>query len=380
MVNIAVIGAGVGGVLTIQYLKDKLPDSKFFLIDKEEHFVFTPRLTELFSESINKEYIVAPKTIFKQKNVEVVKSNAKKVDLRKQEITLQNKRKIIYDYIIFSQGAKTNFFGKEKLKKKTFPFKTEAQVENLKKQIKKAISKINSKKLEEFKIAIVGGGATGTELAFAFRDYTKVHSIKENNSHKKIKVSIFQSGKNLVPYWDKKIIEMAEKAAKKEDIEVVTGKRTVNIKNKTLIFEDKTSYKADIIVWVAGVTPNVVETEQKLELKNGAIPVMKTLQLKDHENAFAIGDCAYVIDPKGKPYAPTAQNASQEAEHAAKNILRRINKKPLKDFNYKTRGVFLALGKNKTIAQVYFLVFDGILGWILRDSYYKFIFNKLTKS
>ena len=377
--KIAIIGAGVGGILTLQLLKKKLPNADFILIDDNNFFVFTPRLTEVLSEMVPEKHTVRPTEIFKDRNVEVIISKAKKVDLKQQKIYLENKSKVKYDVIVFAHGARTNFFGLKNAEKNCFKFKDYQDAKKLRSKVLDSVKNINGKN-RKLDIALIGGGPTGTELAFALRDLILRHK-KEYSAVdiSNIAISIFQGSETIVKGQHPWIIEKAQKEAEKFNIGVYTSHRAIGINNSTISFEDGSSAKADIIVWVAGITPNMIEFEPKIQLEKGSIPVKRTLQLKDFENAFAIGDCSLSLDPENRMYPKTAQIASQHAYHASNNIVHLIKNEKLKPFEYKIKGFFLALGNHKTAALAYFLKFNGILGWVLRDQFYKQIFRKLVK-
>lgn len=375
--KIAIIGAGVGGILTLQLLHKKLPDAEFVLIDDNNFFVFTPRLTEVLSEMVPEKYTVRPTKLFENKDVHVIISKAKKVDLKKQEIYLDNKT-INYDIIIFAHGARTNFFGLKNVEKYCFQFKDYQDTKKIRENILKRLLKLDENK--KLSIALVGGGPTGTELAFALRDLI-LHHKKEypKISINNVEISIFQSSNTLVKEQHPWIIKKAQKEAERLGIKVYTNHHVIDVKDNTMFFKGNGSKKADIIIWVAGVTPNKLEYIPKINLEQGSIPVRNTLQLKDFDNAFAIGDCSFSLDSNNIPYPKTAQIAAQHAYLASDNIVHLIKNEKLKSFTYKIKGFFLALGHYRTAARILFLKFDGILGWLLRDFFYKYIFKKLVK-
>src|SRR3989338_8027615 len=319
--KIAIIGAGVAGILALQLLKKKIKNADFVLVGDNGSFVFTPRLTEILSESLHEKYVARPVSIFKDKNVHVIISKAKKVDLKNQIIFLKNNEKIKYDIVVFSQGAKTNFLKLKNAEKCCLQFKDYRDVEKLRNKVLSGLKSINGKKNKKLSIALIGGGATGTELAFALKELI--------------------------------------------------------LKNRKKYPNARINNNVDIIVWVAGITPNVIEFDPKIGLQDNAIPVRKTLQLKDFNNAFAIGDCAFSLDMENKPYPKTAQIAVQQAFHVSRNIMFLIKNKKLKPFNYKIRGYFLALSHYKAAILFLFLKFNGKFGWSFRDFYYKYIFRKL---
>ncbi len=375
--KIVVIGAGVGGVLTVQNLHKKLPEAEITLIDNNNYFVFTPRLTEVLSEMVAEKYIVRPTDVFETKNVNVIIAKAERVDLEKKTVYLNNSKKISYDILVFAQGAKTNFFGNENLAKHCLQFKDYQDVDILKERILAGMREINRKTRDSYQISLVGGGATAVEVAFALKDYIKHHiggfiHVKDED----INIAIFQSASSLVPYFPQKMIEKTHKEVQKKNIQLYLNHKVVDVQ-KNLILCQKDKYPFDITIWMAGVTPNQIPCKPQPSLTKGHMPVNKYLQVTD--NVFAIGDCSLCLNEKGQPYPTTAQIAVQEAYHVSKNIVNLVKGKKLKPFNYHIRGNFLALGNHKTIADVFGFVFGGYLAWLLRDQYYKHVFRKLVK-
>lgn len=374
--KIAIIGAGIGGILTLQLLKKKIDNAFFYLIDDNDHFVFTPRLTEILSEAVSEEFIAKPTEIFNDDNVKVIISKVKKIDLEKRLIYLENNKGVNYDLVVFAHGAKTNFFDSKSAETNCLQFKDYQDAVKLRELIIEKLKTNNT-----FSVAVIGGGPTGTELAFAIRDLL-LHE-KENfptaDVNEGIEITIYQGGETLVKGLHPYMIKKAEEEADTFNIKVVPNVHVIDVKNNEMIFKEGGSAKADIIVWAAGVMPNVIEFEPKVELERGSIPVSPTLQLINHRNAFAIGDCCLCFDQDNKPYPRTAQISLQQAMHLSNNIFNMLNNRKLESFNYKVKGTFLALGHNKTAVQAFFLKFDGFLGWKFRDLYYKYLFRKLVK-
>ncbi len=357
--KIAIIGAGVAGILALQLLKKKIKNADFVLVGDNGSFVFTPRLTEILSESLHEKYVARPVSIFKDKNVHVIISKAKKVDLKNQIIFLKNNEKIKYDIVVFSQGAKTNFLKLKNAEKCCLQFKDYRDVEKLRNKVLSGLKSINGKKNKKLSIALIGGGATGTELAFALKELILKNRKKYPNAriNNNVEISVYQGSGTIVKGSHPYIVKKAYEEAKLLNIKIFTNHHATDIKDNTIFFREDKPKKADIIVWVAGITPNVIEFDPKIGLQDNAIPVRKTLQLKDFNNAFAIGDCAFSLDMENKPYPKTAQIAVQQAFHVSRNIMFLIKNKKLKPFNYKIRGYFLALSHYKAAILFLFLKF-----------------------
>lgn len=376
--KIVIIGAGIGGVLSLQLLKKKFKNANFTLIGSNDMFLFTPRLTEIVSKSTPEDLIAIQTDMLKDNNVYVIISEVIKVNLNEKVVHLENNQKMNYDYLVFAQGAKTNFFGSESMERNSLQFKDYKDAIKLRNLI---LDKVESNDFNKLKVAIIGGGPTGTELSYAIRDLL-IHekdnfpSVDVNND---IEITIYQGGDTLVKGLDPYLIKKAHEEADELNIKIVTNHHVSDIKENEMYFKEGGKEKADIIVWVAGVKPNIIDLEPKLELQRGAIPVSPTLQLIDHRNAFALGDCCLCFDANNEPYPRTAQIAIQQAYIIADNITSLENNNKLKNFDYNTKGTFLALGNNKAAVQAFFIKFNGSLGFKFRELYYKHLFKKLTE-
>lgn len=370
--KIVIIGAGIGGILLLKSLRDSV-DADFTIIDDNDYFVFTPRLTEIFSESISKDYVVRPTRVFEDSNVNVVIDEAKNVDLEEEIVECGN-TSIEYDFLVFSQGASTNTLGVNGVNECCNLFKDYQDVSSLKNEIvEKSIEQ------DSLNISLVGGGPTGTELGFAIDDLVRKDKILLDRED--VNISIFESGDSLVGNMSEWFSNKAMSEAEKRGINVLTGKKVEEVSDDNILLSNGSKRDSDITVWVAGVKPNVIDTDPSLELESDGIPVRRTLQLEDYDNVLAIGDCNYLLNPEGEEYPKTAQIASEQAKTASENIKSLVKgDDDLEEFNYRIRGNLLALGNHNAVASVKSLFsFNGFIGWLARDLYYRWIFYKLTK-
>jgi NADH:ubiquinone reductase (H+-translocating) len=107
--------------------------------------------------------------------------------------------------------------------------------------------------------------------------------------------------------------------------------------------------------------------------KSGRITVDKFLEVQDYPGVFAIGDCAFIIDPNtGDPYPPTAQHAIREGTVVANNIISLIEGKTRnkRTFDYKTKGMMASIGKRNGVGEILGLEIQGFLAWWIWRMYY----------
>ena len=131
------------------------------------------------------------------------------------------------------------------------------------------------------------------------------------------------------------------------------------------------------VVWAGGVKPsNIISSLNCEHDRSGKIITDENLKVNGYKNIFALGDCAFVVDPNtGKPYPPTAQHALREARIVSNNIIHEINskkndKKEELVFNYKTKGMMALIGKRNGVGFVFGYKIQGFIGWILWRLYY----------
>jgi NADH dehydrogenase len=121
-----------------------------------------------------------------------------------------------------------------------------------------------------------------------------------------------------------------------------------------IVGDDKELVKAGTVVWTGGVTGNSVLGKSGFELTKGKVDVNSDLRIPEEENIFVLGDCSWVMnEEQGRPYAPTAQLAMQEADVAAANIKALVDHTPLQNFVFDDKGTVASLGESDAIGSIF---------------------------
>jgi NADH dehydrogenase len=171
------------------------------------------------------------------------------------------------------------------------------------------------------------------------------------------------------------LAEFALERLQKSRIEIILNQRVTGATSNTVSLKDGTIIPTKTIIWSGGVAPSSLLTDISCEHdeKSGKITVDKYLELPNHKGVYALGDCAYIIDPRnGNPYPPTAQHAIREGAVVANNIITSMEGR-LEDreiFNYKTRGMMASIGKRTGIGSLLGIEVQGLLAWLIWRSYY----------
>jgi len=379
--KIVILGGGFGGVYTLKYLHKLFhnrgltqistrinADVKLVLVNKKNYFLFTPLLHEFTTGSVSLENLVEPiREIIRCCDYEFIHGEVKRIDLEKKIVEL-DESKLDYDCLVIALGAKTNFYNIPGAEENSFTLKSLDEAIRLRNHFIHMFE-IASKDKDEglLTFVIVGGGATGVELAAEMSDYfyKTFSKIYPKEIISKVKIILIEKGNELIPQFSQKLRKIALEVLRKKNINVILGKGVKEVGKDFIKLDDETIIKTKTVIWTAGVEPNLPEIVGNIEKDNrGRLIVNEYLQVKNYENVFSIGDvCCYIQNQK--PLPQLAQVAVREAEFVAKNIFNLIKNKPLEKFVYRHQGDLISLGKFFAIGEIKNFTFSGFFTWIL---------------
>jgi NADH dehydrogenase FAD-containing subunit len=318
--------------------------------------------------------------------------------------------RLSYDYLVVAIGSKTKFFGTSDLEKYTFTIKSwndaivirnhvihqleQAEV-LLRQQIKPSSSNYDDynnpygKHLDLYQkeekerlltFVIVGGGFAGVETAGELNDFLRdsANDYYHNIESKDIRILLIQSGNRLLPEMGEELAKFATQKLIQSGVEVILEARVTEVTANNIKTKDGRIITTNTVIWSAGVGPNpiVEEIPCKHDQRSGRIVVNKFLEVEEYPGVFAIGDCAFILNPNtGNPYPPTAQHAIREGTVAANNIISLIEEnegadKNRKAFDYKNKGMMASIGKRNGVGEILGIEVQGFVAWWIWRSYY----------
>ena len=200
------------------------------------------------------------------------------------------------------------------------------------------------------RVVVVGGGATGTEVAaeIATADWASI----AGPSARAPKVTLVCGALPFLDGFDRELVEHARHLLREADVELNEGSNVTAVRKGSADLANGTVLRFDVGVWAAGLeAPAVVKALPVAHGRGGRISVPPTLEVPGHPGVFAVGDVAELKDPETASIAPaTAQVALAEAPVAAENILRR-RARPLLDFRYREKGSIVSVGRGRASAR-----------------------------
>ncbi|GAB4162685.1 MAG: NAD(P)/FAD-dependent oxidoreductase [Winogradskyella sp.] len=372
--RVVIIGGGFAGINLAKTIANK--NLQVVLIDKHNYHTFQPLLYQVSSSGLEPDSIAYPlrkiikkhkTTFFRLAEVSEIQPNQNKIKTSIGDLT--------YDYLVLATGTKTNFFGNEEIETNSMPMKSVPQALNIRSLIlqnfeKATIASTRAEREAYLNFVIVGGGPTGVELAGAIaelknnilpRDY---HDLNPSDMH----IHLLEGSSRVLPPMSEHASEKADKFLKALGVKVHCNTLVTDYNGLDVTTNSGIKMQSETLIWAAGVTGAPVEGLNASALVDRAnrYKVNEFNQVEGYDTIFAIGDIALMTCkdyPKGHPQV--AQPAIQQGRLLGKNLLRLVDKKPLKPFVYKDKGSMATIGRNKAVVDLNAFKFGGFFAWFI---------------
>lgn len=370
--RLVIIGGGFAGLELAKKINNKY--FQVVLIDKNNYYQFQPLFYQVATGGLEPSSISYPhrKTFQKEEGFHFRMCEAQLV-IPEERIVKTSIGAIEYDYLVISTGCDTNYFGNDKLKDNTFALKSVSESLLLRNRIllsfEEALNVQTDEELKEIlSFVIVGGGATGVELAGALADMKKTILPKDypEVDFSKMEIHLVDASPRLLFAMSEKASENAAKTLRKRGV-IIHQEVFVKSYDKPYVeISNGTKLRSRNVIWVAGVKPNALAGLDESAYNRGRLSVNEYNQIQGYEDIFAIGDTSLLINetsPKGHPQV--AQVALQMASNLAKNLNKGVKGGKMQKFVYKDRGALATIGRNAAVADLGKFKFGGVFAWWL---------------
>jgi len=281
-------------------------------------------------------------------------------DDEKRQITPP--RSVRYDTLVIAIGSITNDFGTPGVAEYAVQLETPAHAERFNRLLVNACIRAQTQEAPiragQLHVAIIGAGATGTELAGELHRTTRevvAYGLDRINPERDIRIMLVEAADRILPGLPKRISEAVQRLLGKLGVEVRSGARVTKVAADGVQLADGSFIPSELVVWTAGVkAPEVLRDLDGLEVNRiNQLVVEATLRTTRDPHIFAIGDCA-ACPRQGQPtpVPPRAQAAHQEAAHMVQQIERQLRGKPLVPYTYRDFGSLVSLGNYSTVGNL----------------------------
>jgi NADH dehydrogenase len=409
--KILILGGGFAGIQVLRKLQDAFQNDvsvDMSLVSRDNFFLFTPMLPEISSGMIESRHISTPVRVF-CKRARFYEAVVNSVDLQHRQVVIthlvgdqrhrqhqleddSHSHSLKYDYLVLALGSETNFFGMSDVEKNSFTLKSLGDAIILRNHV---ISMLEQADLEHdneelrkglMTFVVVGGGFSGVEIVGELNDFVRdstkefYHNIDEDSDVRIILVNAYDK---ILPELSEDLGNFALQKLRKSGIDVMLNAKVSGATSNSVKFHDDKIIPCHTLIWTGGVTPSRLVSTLRCERdKGGRIIVNNYLQVHRYPGVYALGDCAYITDPRtGKSYPPTAQHAIREGSVVAKNIISAIktgkeigeaeeDHRNMTIFDYKTKGIMAEIGKRTGVGDVLGIKIHGFIAWWIWRSYY----------
>lgn len=369
--KVVIIGGGFGGLQAAKDLKNK--DVQVTLIDKKNHHTFQPLLYQVATAVLSPADIASPirRILYRAKNVEVVLGEVVKIDSENKFVKLQNDSKISFDYLIVAAGARHSYFGNDDWEESAPGLKTLEDALEIRRRVLLAFELAEKDSMltgehEPLNFVVVGGGATGVELAGAIAGIARVALAKDFKAidTKKARVMLYEGSDRILNSFSPDLSKRAKKDLEDLGVEVHLNSFVTEIKSGEVKVGDEW-VDTSVAIWATGVSASPLGKDLDAEVdKQGRVHVEKDLSVPKHKNIFVIGDMAYFEQKNGELVPGVAPAAIQMAQLSCKNILNDLKGEKRKDFEYWDKGSMATIGRNKAIVEAGRIKMKGFLAWL----------------
>lgn len=343
------------------------------VIDKINHHQFPPLFYQVAASQIEPATISFPiRKLFQQRrDVRIRLAQVLAVNAA-EKVVETSIGPFVYDYLVIATGTRTNFYGNAETEKHALGLKSTYQSINVRNFILHNFEKLlyADEKESLYNIVIVGGGATGVELAGAFAEMTREVLPKDypNIDSSRVHVYLLEGGEHTLSAMSRFAQDYSEKQLRSMGVIVKTGTLVKDYNGELLTLSNGETIRSRNVIWSAGVTGNsIAGIPEEAQLRSGRIKVDRMNRVEGLDSVFAVGDVAYMETekyPKGHPQL--ANVAIGQGKNLARNLQRlEAGSGELKPYEYRNLGTMATIGRNKAVVDLPFVKFKGRFAWFI---------------
>ena len=380
--RVVILGGGFGGLYAAKALKNAPVDVT--VIDRRNYHLFQPLLYQVATGSLSPGEIAAPirGVLNKQQNTSVLLGEAIDIDPAAKSVKLKDGATIPYDWLIVATGSQGTYFGHDEWHTWAPGLKSVEDATMIRHKILLAFEAAErttdpDERCAWLTFVIVGGGATGVELAGALGEIAN-HTLKNDfrSIHPKdARILIVDGCKRVLSTYPEDLSRKAEHALIKLGARVRLGAVVTAVDENGVTLNTSTGtthIPSHTVIWAAGVAVTdfgrllaqrtAAETD-----KAGHIKVASDLTIPNYPEIFVVGDLATCIDKEGKPLPGVAQVAMQGGAYAAKLIAKRArgDSRPQAQFHYFNKGDLAVIGRASAVANIFGFHLTGLIAWLV---------------
>jgi NADH dehydrogenase len=369
--HVVIVGGGFGGLAVAQGLKGT--GVRITIVDQRNHHLFQPLLYQVGTATLATSEIAWPiRQLFRRrKDITTLLGAAAGVDTAAREVLLEDGGRIRYDSLVLATGARHAYFGHDEWEPFAPALKTLEDATSIRRRILLSFERAEresdaAQRHAWLTFVIVGGGATGVELAGAIADLAYV-TLPDEFRHidtRKARVLLIEAGARILPTFTPDLSAYAHAALERLGVEIQLGIPVSECSAQGVVFGEQ-RLAAKVILWAAGVRASPAAAWLGAPADGaGRIQVAPDLTAPGRPDIFVIGDTATIDAWHGRPVPGIAPAAKQQGAHVAETIKRRLaGESSPRPFRYRHAGNLATIGKRAAVIDFGWLKVRGYIAW-----------------
>jgi len=370
--RVVIIGGGFGGLAAAAALDKAQVD--ITVIDRRNHHVFSPLLYQVATAGLSPGDIASPIRwiLRRQRNVRVWLAEASAIDTGRRRVLLADGA-LDYDFLIVAAGCRPSYFGHDDWQAAAPGLKTMEEALAIRRRILLAFERAERERDPDVQrrlltFVVIGGGATGVELAGALAEISRHALLHEFRSihPDRARIILIEAGPALLAGYPERLSAFAREALERLGVSVWTGGTVNGIEvGRVHVGGDVgRTIEADTVIWAAGVGASPLGRTLGAPLdRMGRVMVNPDLTVPGHDEVYVVGDLATLPGEDGAPLPGVIQVALQQARLAAGNLERTIRGQPREAFRYRDLGSMATIGRNSAVCDLGWLRLKGRPAW-----------------
>ncbi len=390
--RIVILGGGYGGAYCAQALKRRLRgvDAEVLLIDRNNYFVFFPLLVEAGTGSLEPRHAVVPVRDF-VRGGEFRMAEVRDVDVARQRVAYRligddEDRTVAYDHLVLSLGSVTRLPPVPGLREHGFQMKSLGDAVALRDRAIQLLELANASDATRrdpglLHFVVVGGNFTGAEVAGEFEMFLKNASRRYPHVRREdCRFTLIELSDRILRSLGGDLSDFAMRHLSRRKIDIMLETSIREVHADHVVLDSGHRLDTRTVIWCAGIEPNPLIAGLGLPCdEHGYILCERDLRVKGFENLWAIGDGAVNTDAKGQAYPATAQHATRQGAHAARNIASVLKGRSTTPCELANRGTLAALGCRTGVAKVFGFRISGFAAWWLWRTVYLLKMPRLSR-
>lgn len=381
MPRVVIVGGGFGGLYAASYLaRSELAErgASITLVDRKNHFTFTPLLAEVAAGTFGREHVTHPyRVLGRRYGFHFVQDSVRQVDFSESRVK-SNRAAIPFDYLVLAVGAEPRYFGNDRLRAQSFPLTSVDDALAIRDRVigalELATTAVGTQDRERaLSFVVAGAGPAGVEIA------SEINHLANNVLRPfypdlpRARVLVADGGDRILHGWDQALARAGLSRLRDRGVEVRLHTRIRDATDCDVVLENATGHESipvHTLIWTAGTTPRSIATDRQIPMDRGAIRVSNTLQVVGLEHVFAVGDVTAALDHTGSPYPRVAPIAISQGIRAAANIENLALGRPPEPYEAHHAGKIVSLGSGVALVDLLGIPLTGVLAWwIYRSAY-----------